>query len=177
MLIMFSIFLPFFPSNILSLISATDFIFSVVYSSWPLLFKKCLSLPVLKQIIHSQMHVITLCWFEHTIVRNNFELFPSSVQFSFSPSHHKWWIFHITVDLWKYVIKMETKNSIKYFSLDFQYYVLSAFHFLSLWAGTILLDPPPLFFWRIKKQKFLHFLHVSYYIHCLLFVYTKAYEL
>lgn len=113
------------------------------------------------------MHVITLCWFEHTIVRNNFELFSSSVQFSFSPSHHKWWIFHITVDLWKYVIKMETKNSIKYFSLDFQYYVLSAFHFLSLWAGRILLDPPPLFFWRIKKQKFSFMFLIIYTVYCL----------
>lgn len=124
--IIISFYLFLFIKNV-----SNSFYFSVVYPALPL-SKKCLSPPVLKQGAHPKMHVIALCWCEHTILKNNFELLPSPVQFTLSPSHHKWCILHITVDLSKYVIKKGTKNSIKHFSWGFWYYLLSAFHFLSL---------------------------------------------
>ena len=80
-------------------------------------------------------------------------------------------IFENMLSKWR----LKIASSISPWAFNIIFYLL--FIFCLSGMEKFLLDPPPLFFWMIKKQTFLHFLPVSYYIHCLLFVHTKAHEL
>lgn len=162
---MLMLFLPFFQLIVIIYIRNWCHL-SVVCSSLPLL-KKWLLLPVLKQLAHPKMHVMVLCWLEHTIKKKK-----KPVLYFFLPSPMSNLVFHLHIINDAYSLtfqnmvskwRLKIASSISPWVFNVIYYLLFIFSLSLGWRNPSW--PTPALLLRdcfLKKQRFLYRLRVSY---------------